>query len=268
MTFPSSPGNFRCPAGARAGPPKGSMRTVARFGLAHHVGFLRDRRTPPRTILAGYYLLWMPLPWPGGAAITRRHSTEPVLLPAVPVLPCLVGIAFPLGLLPGPDHAYPRSVLRNPLTKLVPFGLSPALFPGRTVPWMLSRLQPGLGPSAGGQHRRRVVWCLREPVRLPHTPRPARADSPREPSHRGDIATRSTMPSIYQSRARPGVWTRPCVTKAESVPDGYRDDAEADVGVVRQRTENRWWLSTSAPVHQSGGPSRRPRPAPRRRPTG
>lgn len=66
--------------------------------------------------------------------MTRRHSTEPLLwllfsaggmvaALLVPVLLFLFGIAFPLGWLPSPDHAYLFSILRNPLTKLVLFGL-------------------------------------------------------------------------------------------------------------------------------------------------
>jgi fumarate reductase subunit D len=41
----------------------------------------------------------------------------------VPVLLFLFGIAFPLGWLTAPDYAHLLSVLRNPLTKLVLFGL-------------------------------------------------------------------------------------------------------------------------------------------------
>jgi fumarate reductase subunit D len=41
----------------------------------------------------------------------------------VPVLLVLFGLAFPLGWLPAPDHAHLLALLRNPLTKLVLFGL-------------------------------------------------------------------------------------------------------------------------------------------------
>jgi fumarate reductase subunit D len=65
--------------------------------------------------------------------VTRR-SPEPVvwlLFSAggmvaallVPVLLVLFGLAFPLGWLPAPDHAHLLSLLRNPLTKSVLFGL-------------------------------------------------------------------------------------------------------------------------------------------------
>jgi fumarate reductase subunit D len=66
--------------------------------------------------------------------MSRRPSPEPLLwllfsaggmtaAMLVPILLVLFGIAFPLGLLPSPDHAYLLSVLQNPLTKLVLFGL-------------------------------------------------------------------------------------------------------------------------------------------------
>ncbi|WP_328991092.1 fumarate reductase subunit D [Kribbella sp. NBC_01245] len=41
----------------------------------------------------------------------------------VPVLLFLFGVAFPLGWLTAPDHAYLLSVLQHPLTKLILFGL-------------------------------------------------------------------------------------------------------------------------------------------------
>lgn len=41
----------------------------------------------------------------------------------VPVLLLLFGVAFPLGWLDAPDHAYLLAVLRNPITLLVLFGL-------------------------------------------------------------------------------------------------------------------------------------------------
>ncbi|WP_063040047.1 fumarate reductase subunit FrdD [Nocardia pseudovaccinii] len=66
--------------------------------------------------------------------MTKRKSLEPLgwlmfsaggmaaaLL--MPVLLFLFGLAFPLGWLPAPDHAYLLSVLRHPLTRLVLFGL-------------------------------------------------------------------------------------------------------------------------------------------------
>lgn len=67
--------------------------------------------------------------------MTRRRSPEPfvwLLFSAggmaaallVPVLLFLFGIAFPLGWLPTPDHAYLLSVVRHPITKLVLVGLS------------------------------------------------------------------------------------------------------------------------------------------------
>lgn len=66
--------------------------------------------------------------------MTTRRSPEPLLwllfsaggmvaALLVPVLLFLFGIAFPLGWLPTPDHAYLLSVVRNPITKLVLFGL-------------------------------------------------------------------------------------------------------------------------------------------------
>jgi fumarate reductase subunit D len=65
---------------------------------------------------------------------TTRRSPEPLLwllfsaggmvaALLVPVLLFLFGIAFPLGWLPTPDHTYLLSVVRNPITKLVLFGL-------------------------------------------------------------------------------------------------------------------------------------------------
>ncbi|MFI7664724.1 fumarate reductase subunit FrdD [Nocardia sp. NPDC049526] len=66
--------------------------------------------------------------------MTKRKSLEPfgwllfstggmaaALL--IPVLLFLFGLAFPLGWLPAPDHAYLLSVLRHPVTRLVLFGL-------------------------------------------------------------------------------------------------------------------------------------------------
>ena len=41
----------------------------------------------------------------------------------VPILLFLFGVAFPLEWLTAPDHAYLLSVLRNPVAKLVLFGL-------------------------------------------------------------------------------------------------------------------------------------------------
>lgn len=41
----------------------------------------------------------------------------------VPVLLFLFGVAFPLGWLPAPDHAYLASVVSHPITLLVLFGL-------------------------------------------------------------------------------------------------------------------------------------------------
>jgi fumarate reductase subunit D len=66
--------------------------------------------------------------------MTTRRSTEPFLwllfsaggmvaALLVPVLLFLFGIAFPLDWLTAPDYAHLLSVLRNPLTKLVLFGL-------------------------------------------------------------------------------------------------------------------------------------------------
>ncbi|WP_330255918.1 fumarate reductase subunit D [Nocardia sp. NBC_00565] len=66
--------------------------------------------------------------------MTKRKSVEPLgwlLFSAggmaaallIPVLLFLFGLAFPLGWLPAPDHAYLLSVLRNPVTRLVLFGL-------------------------------------------------------------------------------------------------------------------------------------------------
>lgn len=42
---------------------------------------------------------------------------------ALPVLLVLFGLAFPLGWLDTPDHAQLLAVVRNPLTKLVLFGI-------------------------------------------------------------------------------------------------------------------------------------------------
>jgi fumarate reductase subunit D len=42
----------------------------------------------------------------------------------LPVLLFLFGVALPLGLLDAPDHAHLQAVVRNPLTKLVLFGVS------------------------------------------------------------------------------------------------------------------------------------------------
>lgn len=66
--------------------------------------------------------------------MTTRRSPEPLLwllfsaggmaaALLVPILLFLFGIAFPLGWLPAPDHAYLLTVVRNPITKLVLFGL-------------------------------------------------------------------------------------------------------------------------------------------------
>lgn len=66
--------------------------------------------------------------------MTRRRDPEPLLwllfsaggmiaALLVPILLFLFGIAFPLGWLPAPDHAYLLSVVRHPITKLVLFGL-------------------------------------------------------------------------------------------------------------------------------------------------
>jgi succinate dehydrogenase subunit D len=41
----------------------------------------------------------------------------------LPVLLVLFGVAFPLGLLDAPDHAHLLALVRNPLTKLVLFGV-------------------------------------------------------------------------------------------------------------------------------------------------
>jgi succinate dehydrogenase subunit D len=64
----------------------------------------------------------------------HRRSPEPFLwllfsaggMAAALVLPLLVllfGVAFPLGLLDAPDHAHLLALVRNPLTKLVLFGV-------------------------------------------------------------------------------------------------------------------------------------------------
>jgi fumarate reductase subunit D len=66
--------------------------------------------------------------------MSRRRSPEPLLwlmfsaggmvaALLVPVLLFLFGVAFPLGWLPVPDHAHLISLVRNPITKLVLFGL-------------------------------------------------------------------------------------------------------------------------------------------------
>jgi fumarate reductase subunit D len=66
---------------------------------------------------------------------TPRRSPEPFLwllftaggMAAALVLPVLLflfGVAFPLGLLHAPDQAHLLAVVRNPLTKLVLFGVS------------------------------------------------------------------------------------------------------------------------------------------------
>ena len=66
--------------------------------------------------------------------MNHRRSPEPILWMLfssggmvaalmVPILLFLFGIAFPLGLLSPPDHAYLLDVLRNPITRLVLFGL-------------------------------------------------------------------------------------------------------------------------------------------------
>ncbi len=41
----------------------------------------------------------------------------------LPVLLFLFGLAFPLGLLDAPDHGHLLAVVRNPLTKIVLFGV-------------------------------------------------------------------------------------------------------------------------------------------------
>ena len=64
----------------------------------------------------------------------HRRSTEPFLWLlftaggmaaafVLPVLLLLFGLAFPLGWLDAPDHAHLLAVVRNPLTKLVLFGV-------------------------------------------------------------------------------------------------------------------------------------------------
>jgi fumarate reductase subunit D len=66
--------------------------------------------------------------------MTSRRSPEPLLwllfsaggmvaALLVPVLLFLFGIAFPLDWLTAPDYAHLLSVLRNPVTRLVLFGL-------------------------------------------------------------------------------------------------------------------------------------------------
>jgi fumarate reductase subunit D len=65
----------------------------------------------------------------------QRRSPEPFLwllfsaggMAAALVLPVLVllfGVTFPLGLLDAPDHAHLLALVRNPLTKLVLFGVA------------------------------------------------------------------------------------------------------------------------------------------------
>jgi fumarate reductase subunit D len=64
----------------------------------------------------------------------RRPSPEPLLwllfsaggmiaALLVPILLFLFGVAFPLDLLTPPDHAHLLAVLRNPITRLILFGL-------------------------------------------------------------------------------------------------------------------------------------------------
>lgn len=64
----------------------------------------------------------------------RRRSPEPFLwllfsgggmvaALVLPVLLLLFGVAFPLGWIDAPDHAHLLAVVRNPLTKLVLFGV-------------------------------------------------------------------------------------------------------------------------------------------------
>ncbi|MGF6885692.1 fumarate reductase subunit D [Nocardia sp. GAS34] len=66
--------------------------------------------------------------------MTNRKSPEPLVwllfsvggmaaALLVPVVLFLFGLAFPLGWLSAPDHAYLLSVLRNPVTRLVLFAL-------------------------------------------------------------------------------------------------------------------------------------------------
>ncbi|GAA1583469.1 fumarate reductase subunit FrdD [Kribbella sancticallisti] len=67
--------------------------------------------------------------------MSTRRSPEPVLwllfsaggmvaALMVPVLLFLFGLAFPLGWISPPDHAHLLAVLRNPITRLILFGLS------------------------------------------------------------------------------------------------------------------------------------------------
>jgi fumarate reductase subunit D len=64
----------------------------------------------------------------------RRPSPEPLLwllfsaggmiaALLVPILLFLFGVAFPLDLLTPPDHSHLLAVLRNPITRLILFGL-------------------------------------------------------------------------------------------------------------------------------------------------
>lgn len=68
------------------------------------------------------------------APTRRQRSPEPFLwllfsgggmvaALVLPVLLFLFGVAFPLGWLDAPDHAHLLAVVRNPLTKLVLFGV-------------------------------------------------------------------------------------------------------------------------------------------------
>jgi fumarate reductase subunit D len=69
------------------------------------------------------------------APTPQRKSAEPFLwllftaggMAAAFVLPMLLllfGVVFPLGVLDAPDHAHLLAIVRNPLTKLVLFGVS------------------------------------------------------------------------------------------------------------------------------------------------
>ncbi|WP_460666977.1 fumarate reductase subunit FrdD [Kribbella swartbergensis] len=69
-----------------------------------------------------------------GTAMNRRTRPEPLLWMLfssggmvaalmIPILLFLFGIAFPLELLSPPDHSHVFAVLRNPITRLVLFGL-------------------------------------------------------------------------------------------------------------------------------------------------
>ncbi len=66
--------------------------------------------------------------------MSRRPAPEPLLWMLfssggmvaalmIPILLFLFGIAFPLDLLSPPDHSHVFAVLRNPITRLVLFGL-------------------------------------------------------------------------------------------------------------------------------------------------